>query len=72
MPVTNAVSERSASALCRVKMPLRKIMSQAHLNNLMLLHIHKEETDKLHLKQCLNTFVVNNEHRLAVFGKYTK
>ena len=43
-------------------------MSQAHLNNLMLLHIHKEETDKLHLKQCLNTFAV---HRLAVFGKYT-
>jgi len=37
----------------------------------MLLHIHKEETDKLWLEQCLNTFAVDNEHRLAVFGRYT-
>ena len=43
MPATNAVSERSASALRQVKTYLRTTMSQAHLNNLMLLHIHKVE-----------------------------
>jgi len=71
MPATNAVSERSASALRRVKTYLRTTMSQARLNNLMLLHIHKEETDKLCLERCLNQFVVCNEHRLTIFGKYT-
>ena len=40
-------------------------MSQTRPNNLMLLHIHKEETDKLCLKQCLNTFAVNSVHKLA-------
>ena len=70
MPATNAVSERSASALRRVKTYLRTTMSQARLNNLMLLHIHEGETDKLCLERCLNQFVVCNEHRLTIFGKY--
>ena len=50
VPATNAVSERSASALCRVKSYLRSTMSQSRLNNLMLLHVHNDRTDKLDLK----------------------
>ena len=38
MPATNAVSERSASALRRIKTYLRTISTQKRLNNLMMLH----------------------------------
>ena len=41
MPATNAVSERSASAL-RLKNYLRSMMTQSRLNNLMLLHTRRE------------------------------
>ena len=64
VPATNAVSERSASALRRVKSYLRSTMSQSRLNNLMLLHVHKDRTDKLDLKACSNEFVTGNDHRM--------
>ena len=44
IPATNAVSERSASALRRIKTYLRSTMTQQRLNNCMLLHVHKEAT----------------------------
>ena len=71
MPATNAVSERTASALRRVKIYLRSTCSQKRLNHLMTLHIHKDYTDNLPLKHCLNEFVDNNAHRLSIFGKFT-
>jgi len=49
MPATNAVSEHSASALRRVKTYLCSTMHQDRLNHLMILHVHKEETDNLKL-----------------------
>ena len=49
MPATNAQSERSFSAVRRVKMYLRATMSQQRLNHLMLLHVHKGQTDALNL-----------------------
>ena len=70
MPATNAVSERSASALRRLKNYLRSTMSQSRLNNVMVLHIHKERLDKLCLKSCLNEFISSNEHRLQRFAKF--
>ena len=47
MPATNVTSERSFSALRRVKSYLRSTMSQQRMNNLMLLHVHKDLTDSL-------------------------
>ena len=47
MPATNAVSERSFSAMHRIKTYLRSAMTQERLNNLMILHVHKEFTDAL-------------------------
>ena len=41
-------------------------MSQAYLNSTMNLHVNKERTDKLCLKQIATTFI-NNEHRQSVF-----
>lgn len=71
MPATNATSERSFSALCRVKSYLRSTMSQARLNSLMILHVHKDLTDQLNLIEVANEFVENKpDHRLRIFGKF--
>ena len=57
IPATNAVSERSASALRRVKTYLRSTMTQSRLNHLFVLHCHKDRTDNLSLTECLQEFV---------------
>ena len=56
MPATNAQSERSFSAVRRIKSYLRSSMSQKRLNHLMLLHIHKSITDKLDMIEVANNF----------------
>ena len=71
-PATNAVSERSASALVRVKTYLRSTMSQERLTSLLLLHYHKARTDDLQLQACLQEFVETREHRRNVFGRFDK
>lgn len=45
MPATKATSERSFSALWRVKTYLRSTMLQERLNYLMLLHVHSDKTN---------------------------
>lgn len=70
MPATNAISERSFSALRRVKSYLRSTMNQDRLTHLMVLHIHKELTDKLDLISIANDFVAGDTHRLTVFGTF--
>ena len=70
MPATNAISERSFSALRRVKTYLRSAMKQTRLNHLMILHVHKEKTDSLNLHDIGNEFVRCSEHRLSVFGHF--
>ena len=46
MPTTNAVSERSFSALRRVKTYLHATMTQERLNHLKVCIVHKDLTDK--------------------------
>ena len=70
MPATNAVSERSASALRRVKSYLRTTMSDSRLNKLLVLHVHKDHCDSLVLEDCLNKFLCGSEHRFSLFGKF--
>ena len=70
MPATNASSERSFSALRRVKSYLRSSMTQKRLNHLMLLHVHKEHTDELNMKSVVNDFIDASEHRAKIFQKY--
>ena len=62
MPATNAVSERSASTLQRVKTYLRTTMHQNCLNHLMVLHVHKDKTDNINLEGCVNEFISLNSH----------
>ena len=70
MPATNAVSERSASSLRRIKTYLRSTMSQQRLNSLMILHTHKQRTDTLDLTQCLKDFTLGSDHRTDLFGRF--
>ena len=65
MPAKNAISESSFSALKRVKTYLRTTMT----HHLMLLHVHKDKTDNIDLKEISNDFVCN-ENRLNVFGQF--
>lgn len=57
MPATNAVSERSFSALRRLKTWLRTTTTQSRL---MLLHTHKEKTDALQMISVGNEFISRN------------
>ena len=70
MPASNTTSERSFSALRCIKTYLRSTMGQERLNNLMSLHIHKEITDDLDLKDVATEFISGSEHRLSIFGKF--
>ena len=72
IPATNASSERSFSALKRVKTYMRTTMSQDRLNNLMMLYVHKEKTDNLCLIDVCNEYVSRSESRLSKFGKFVK
>ncbi|XP_070549960.1 zinc finger MYM-type protein 1-like [Ptychodera flava] len=70
IPVTTATAERSFSALRRLKSYLRSTMSQQRLNNVMLLHIHKQITDSLCLKDIARDFASANDRRVTFFGKF--
>ena len=71
MPATNAVSECSFSALRRISTFLRTTMTQNRLNSIMVLHVHKEHTDKINLIDVGNDFVGQSEHRMTQLGKFT-
>lgn len=68
VPSSVASSERSFSALRRLKNYLRATMGQARLTHLMILHIHKSETDNLDKKNILHEFVKRKTDRINVFG----
>ena len=57
VPATNALSERSCSALRRLKTYLRTTMCQDSLNHCMILYVHKELTDALEITDIGNQFV---------------
>jgi len=70
MPATNAVSERSASAMRRIKTYLRTSMTQTRLNHIMVLHIHKHLTNSISHTAVLNEFVSANESGKLHFGTF--
>ena len=70
LPATNATSERSFSALRRIKSYLRSTMSQARLNHLMILHYHQEMTDRLDMKCIANEYILKNESRRSTFATF--
>ena len=63
MPATNTSLEHPFSALRRVKRYLQSTRSQQKLNNLMLLHVHKDLTDSL-VVGAAKEFIGESERRL--------
>ena len=61
MPATNAISERSFSAMKLVKTYLQK----------MVLHVHKERVDSTNLIDVAKEFVERVEGRKQIFGQFT-
>ena len=70
IPVTTATAERTFSTLRRLKSYLRSTLTQPNLNNFMLLHSHKDITDKIDPYQIAKEFVELNERRKNYFGTY--
>ena len=70
MPATNATSERTFSALRRIKTYLRSTMMQARLNHLMIMHYHQDGTDGLNLADVGNDYISANDSRLATFARF--
>ena len=62
MPATNAISERSFSALTRVKTYLRSTTRDSRMNHPMMLHVHKDRTDALTLVDIANEFFGEKEN----------
>ena len=72
MPATNATSERSFSALQRVKSYLRTTMIQLRLNNLMILNVHREALDAMDLEEIENKFTSIRDSRKQIFARFSK
>ena len=67
MPATSALSERSFSALKRIKNYLRSKMTQKWLNNLMVLSVYKEEVNNTNLIAIANEFVAGNHEAVKIW-----
>ena len=72
MPATNAVSERSFSALKRITTYLRATSTDKRMNHLMLLHIHKDRLYSLDMVAVANEFVARFDSRRQIFGTASK
>ena len=59
-PATNAESKRIFSALKRVKTYLRSTTGEKRLGGLMVLHVHKEETDLINIIDAASNFTTKN------------
>ena len=69
MPAANTTSERSFSTLRRIKTYLHSTMGQQRLNHLMVLHVHKDITDEIPLKEIADEFIGDSEHNTNIWKK---
>ena len=65
---TNAISERSFSALKRLKTKMRSAMHNNRLNHLMLLHVYQDEIDKANIREIANKFISKKDFRKERFS----
>ena len=67
---TNVTSERSFSAMKRIKMYLRSTRSGNRLNQCMLLDIHCKKTDQLDMIEIAKEFVGDNQAKLQTCDRF--
>ena len=72
IPISTATAERSFSSLRRIKTFLRSTMTEVRLNNIMLLHVHKEDTDNLDMQNIAEAFTSLNSQRRGFFGSFSE
>ena len=60
--MSSATAEKSLSCLRRLKNYLWSTMTQKRLNNVTLMHAHKDRVDKLDLLDIATQFMTNAEH----------
>ena len=70
LPASSATSERSFSALRRLKTWLRATMTQARLNAVALCHVHRERVAQIDVDRVAAAFVQLNPRRERVFGSF--
>lgn len=70
VPVTSATSERTFSALRRLKNFLRSTMKQDRLNNCLLIHCHKPYADNVDIVKIAKAFASVNDLRKSYFGQF--
>jgi len=67
LPASSATAKRSFSSLRRLKTYLRTTMTQTRLNNLMILHVHKDMSDALDVRKIAKEFVLRQPGSCQVF-----
>ena len=70
LPDSNANSERSFSALRRIKSYLRSTMTQARLNHRLVFHYHQEKTDSFDMRFMFDDYVYQDDARRSTFAKF--
>ena len=65
---TNAISERSFSALKRLETKMRSTMNNNRLNHLIVLHVYQDEIDKVHIREIANEFISRKDSRKERFS----
>ena len=69
-PASNAEGERIFSGVRRVKTYLRSTMKQDRLNDLMMIHVHKDRINRLSIIDMANEFASRNHTRRVKFGPF--
>lgn len=68
VPTNSCTAERSFSALRRLKTFLRSTIGQSRLNDVAIIHIHKEIAEKIDLDEIANQFILVNNLRKNTFS----
>ncbi|CAI6358970.1 unnamed protein product [Macrosiphum euphorbiae] len=66
IPVSSCTSERSFSALRRLKTYIRSTMSQTRLNGISILHVHRDE--EINVETVANQFINISKMRKNTFS----
>ena len=69
LPASSATAERSFSSLRRLKTWLRSRMTQRRLNDVAVLHVHKDRAANVNPRAVAAEFVALNPTRASTFGK---
>lgn len=70
IPITTATAESSFSYLHHINTYLHSSMTEVRLNNVVLLHSHKDLTSNLDMKEVGQLFIDANSKRHSFFGSF--